>query len=250
MADTKAPEGTPADTSPEPASGRSVWSRPGFVLSLALVAALVVGAVWLAVDDPDPAAPGAPHATSAVVRGTEDACGPDSGRQVPPTSAPDTDWVLLGSMASPTSPSAGPADEADGVPVCFSPDPTGALFAAATYVAGFTDPDLRRPLLELSTAETPARHTALTYLDQEDEGPTSGVQIAGFTFQSYRPGEAATVDLALAYKGSFVHLPVQLLWAGRDWLVELPVTGRLADSIAALPDAPGLPAGYVPWQGA
>lgn len=244
MADTKAPEATPDI----PAAERSLWSRTWFVLSLALVLGLVVAAVWIVVDDPDPVRPSGPHPTvTGAVPGTEDACGPDGGSQTPPAATPDNDWYLLGSMAAPRNRAVGPADSASGVPVCFSPDPLGALFAAATYVAAGTDPELRRPLLEVSTAESEGRYAALRELDASSTSAvTPGVQIAGFDFLSYLPGRSAIIDLALSSRGALVHVPIKLIWAGRDWLVELPVTGRPVDQQQRLDNL----AGYIAWQGA
>lgn len=245
MRDTKAPGAPTPSTAPEP--GRSFWASPWTVLSLALVVALAVAAVWLVVDESEPPlASAGPQPTTRTPAAAGDPCGPDGGSQTPPSSAPDTTWQLIGSMAAPTAPAVGPAEEVDGVPVCFSPDPAGALFTAATFAAATSDAQLRPAVLEHLAADGPGRDVALAEVIRNPGTEGAGVQVAGFAFLAYTPAASATVDLALVSQGVLLHVPLELTWAGEDWRVVLPVTGRPFDSLQTVPTL----AGYVPWQGA
>lgn len=226
---------------------RMFWSKTSAVLSAVLVVVLVGCVIWLATTRPStaPAQPApAPHHAVALAHGCGPAASPD---QLPPSTPPATTWKLLGSMAAPTSPAVGPADSADGVPTCFAPDPTGALFAAATFVAATSDPQLRTAVLQQLAVDNDGRTVALDEVATRPGGATVGVQTAGFTFLSYDAhARTATVDLALTAQGGFVHVPIQLAWTDDDWKVVLPITGRLYDHLTVIPDLNG----YVPWQGA
>lgn len=244
MAGTTAPESTPATTED---SKHSRLSQTTLVLSAALVAALIVAALWIVVDGPGPTAPARIPGASAAgpsSAGPGDGCGPAAGSQVPPVTAPDNTWQLIGTMAAPVSTAAGPLTGLDAVPLCYSADPVGALFAAANFVAGMTSGRIREQVIEKLVANGPGRDVALAEVDSG--AATAGVQIAGFAFLSYQPARSATVDLALTTKGALVHLPIETTWADGDWRIVLPVTGHPFDQVQALPNI----AGYVIWQGA
>lgn len=239
----------PPDTPQAPHSDKSFWASWKTLASLVLVGMVIVAAVWLVLDDPD--RPDASRPGSGQVDQQEsDACGPEgTGSQVPPSAAPDTRWALLGSMAAPRAADIGPADDVDGVPLCFAPDPTGALFAAATFVAANSDPDLRLPVLTKMVVRDAGYQAAKADILSRGPGPaTHGVQIAGFAspFPSYEKGRSAVVDLALFSEGVYVHVPIQLAWTDGDWRVVLPPTGRPFDPMDDIPNLTG----YVPWQGA
>lgn len=227
----------------EPTKPRSVWASATFLLSVALVLVLIGCAVWIATTRPAHPAAAGPH-PAGPVRG----CGPAGDpATAPPPTAPTTSWRLLGTMAAPSSSATGPAATSDGVPTCFSPDPAGALFAAATFMAATTDPALRRAAFAELAATTPGRHAALADLALNGPGdPTTGVQIAGYRFTAGATHGTATVDLALLSGGTFFHVPLHLTWTGGDWRIIVPVTGHPYDAAQALTDL----ADYVPWQGA
>lgn len=252
MDDTRAveaPEAPETDQQHSGRIGRMFWSKTSAVLSAALVVVLVGCVIWLTTTRPGPApATRAPAAHPAVE--FAHGCGPAADpHALPPVTAPPTTWKLVGTMAAPYSPAAGPKADDEGIGLCYSPGPVGALFAAANFVAASSSPELRYRVLDKLAAVGPGRDLALAETRQRPGGVTTGVQIAGFTFLSYKtaPGgtAAATVDLALTSHGAFVHVPIALVWDD-DWRVQLPITGRLYDHLAVLPDL----AGYVPWQGA
>jgi len=247
MPDTKAPEvAQPSEES----SRRSRHSQTALVLSAALVVVLAVLAVWLIVDDPDPVVsppPNSPSAAGPASSGPATGCGPAAGDQTPPASPPSNGWHLVGTMAAPVSTSAGPLKDLDSAPRCYAPDPQGALFAAANFLAGFSSGEHRLQVVDQLAADGPGRDAALEQL-QADAGPdTRGVQIAGFSpFLAYQPGESATIDFALRTGADVVHLSVAVLWQNGDWHILLPVTGHPFDQVGPLPSM----AGYIPWAGA
>lgn len=244
---TSAPE-APSTPSPEK-GGRNFWASPWTIASVALVVVLIGALVWLVLDDPEPRAPtSSPDATSEPApEAAGDACGPTGGSQIPPAVAPDTDWVLVGAMAAPTSEDIGPAETADGVGVCFAPTPAGALFAAGTFAATLSSGDLRLSAVLNLTVDDDGRQAAIDgILAEADFTDSVGVQIAGYAFSSYKEAESAVIDLVVTSQGRLLHVPFELTWSGTDWDVVLPATGRPLDQLAVL-DSMG---GYTPWQGA
>lgn len=254
MADER-PAPSPADSAADAAAGsgasRSPFARRGFVAGAVLVALLIAAVVWLAMTGPGHTdRPGAaPSPGSAAPTVGRSACGLPGGDQTPPAVAPDTHWVLVGTIAAPHDPAtAGPATSRNGVGVCYAPTPVGALYAAANFLAATSDPALRLPAAQTLTAQGPGRNEAIRLLQTSGSGDSgSGLQIAGFQFLGYTPRTSAVVDLALAYQGKDAHLPLQLRWENGDWKVVVPVTGRPFDGVQALPTGA---AGYVHWQGA
>lgn len=255
MADTRIPETNPTPTGDKP--DKPLWAQTTFVLSVILVVAIVAAGAWLVASGPSsPRARPAPQTSRVqpLARG----CGPAADpADLPPAAAPPTTWRLVGHMAAPSSPAAGPADSTDGIPVCYAPDAVGALFTAANFIAATSANDapakLRRAALTTLTVDDAARTLAVANYDGTGGGPSSfGMTIAGFSFTSYDPAHATTtVDLALLVKGSYLHLPVQLRWTSGDWRVQLPVSGNLFAAFQPVPDPTGaLPGGYIPWQGA
>lgn len=117
---------------------RSPFARHGFAAGAVLVALLAAAGVWLAVTGPGRSSwpQAAPSTGSAAPTAGRSACGLPGGDQTPPAVAPVTHWVLVGTIAAPHDPSTvGPAASRDGVGVCFAPTPTGALYAAANFLA-------------------------------------------------------------------------------------------------------------------
>jgi hypothetical protein len=242
MAGIRATELPDTDDEAAPQRPRSLWASTAFVLSVALVVILIGCAVWLATTRPDPAGPARPDhpARAEAVHG----CGPAANLDAPPpAAAPVTSWKLLGHMAAPSSPVTGPADTTDGLPVCYSPDAAGALFAAANFIATTSSAAQREAALQHLAAPGPGQDAALANLRSSGPGPDSlGTQLAGFTFIAYG-SRSATVDLALAANGGYAHTVLQLTWTGKDWQIVLPIGGY---AVSPLPDL----AGYILWQGA
>lgn len=234
---------------PEQEEAPSPFTRPGFIASAAVLGLiLVVGVVAMLLPRSTPTAP-APAAPSAVVAAPA-GCSLPAGDQTPPATAPTgTSWVLVGRMAAPHDPATfGPAGStSSGLGSCYAHNPTGALYAAANFVAACTDPGPGRQLAAARelTAPGPGRDQLVATVAGGSVGASSGgVQLAGFVFLSYTP-TAATVDLAVTAAGKYAHLPIALAWTGTDWAVQVPLNGAVFGGTAALPDLTG----FVAWSG-
>ena len=161
------------------------------------------------------------------------------------TVAPVTRWATVGTMAAPSSPTAGPGrKQSDGLRYCYSHTVAGALFAVANTWAMGSDPRLYRSVLEQNTATGAGRTAALN----EAVGPSNtGVssQIAGFKVTSYSPSEA-TVDIAFQLSsGTQISFPAPVKWQDGDWKIELGTDGTPVFRPITLQSL----AGYTPWAG-
>ena len=66
-------------------------------------------------------------------------CHLPAGNQTVPVTAPSSSWTLVGAMAAPNAPgSFGPQKVQNGLRVCFAHNPTGALYALASFFAEST----------------------------------------------------------------------------------------------------------------
>ncbi|PPK91941.1 hypothetical protein CLV92_11922 [Kineococcus xinjiangensis] len=252
-------------TSVEPEEKKSPWRRPGFIASAAVVGLIVVSGAGLAVeraldDDsskapqgegapvaaPAPSTP-APSASSSAPASTGDSvCGLPAGEQTVPTTAPSSQWELVGAVAAPTAPEQhgpGQVDSTTGWRSCYAHSPTGALYAAANVLASTSSPQLVQELVEDGTVPGPGRD-ALAQLLAGGIPPNSGtVQLAGYTFLNYSD-DVATIDMAVrASSGGTGHVPFTLQWVEGDWKLLLPPDGNLAAGAGPLPDF----AGYTAW---
>ena len=241
--------------------GGSPFTRPGFLISAGVVLVIVVLAGFLVFadgedDDRPSAAPTSSSATSSTGSSSQsgstdgEACDLPASDQTVPAAAPDTEWTLVGTVAAPSSDQAGPAitDPATGVRSCYAQTPTGALFAAANFLAATSDPTVIEAAVERLTAAGPGRDTALADIrtnPQSVVGTGARYQVAGFTFLSYKQ-DSATVSLAIAATGGLAGAPLTLVWEDGDWKVDLPADGNPAGQASAIPSL----AGYVPWSGA
>ena len=242
-------ESTPSGTEQNP------FTRPGFIISAALVLALIaaVAVIFFLPQDgstaqPDPAAPAAP-ATSADPAG-KSICGLPSSTETALGAAPDSTWELVGKMAAPTDPTTigpGTTDE-DGFRSCFAHTPTGALYAAANIVALGSSPDqdefkLADQLLVPGTGRDTAMKNAQTRTTATGSGETA--QIRGFLLKSYSPAEA-DVDLAVELpNGALAHSVLSLRWLDGDWKVKAADDGQVFNGVAQLSDL----SGFIAWSG-
>lgn len=253
--------------------GGGLLSNPRFLAAAAVLGVLVVLAVVLAIigpgDDgtrgatPEATSSSAPSGSASESSGSSgsqqggSACGLAAGSQQIPTSAPEADWELVGTVAAPSAPdTVGPADTRDGVRRCFAASPTGALFAAVNFVATTSDADLRadavRQLAARGAGRTAALKAATATGGSSGNGGNGGgasstkFQVAGFAVLN-ADDRASAVELAFrANTGALIRLPVSLRWEQGDWKVVLPPDGDLYAALGSLPDLTG----YIPWSGA
>lgn len=241
--------------------GGSPFTRPGFLVSAGVVLVIVVLAGFLVFtggedDDRPSAAPTSSSATSSTGSSPQtgaidgEACDLPAGDQTVPAAAPDTDWTLVGTVAAPSSDQAGPAitDPTTGVRSCYAQTPTGALFAAANFLAAITDRDSLVPAVEQLTAEGSGRDILL---EQVRTDPASAIgtgtryQIAGYSFLSARQ-DVVTVSLAIGTTGGMAGIPLTVVREDGDWKISVPADGNVSGQASPIANL----SGYVPWAGA
>ena len=237
----------------------SPFTRPGFLVSAAVVLVLVVLAGFLVFtggDDgdaaPAPSTSSAGGSTSAGPSATTSSgdCDAPTGDTAVPVQAPDTQWELVGTVAAPSSTDAGPTitDPDTGVRSCYARTPTGALFAAANFLAAVNNPDTLVTAVEDLAAAGPGRDTLLELARTDPTavlGTGTGFQVAGFTFLSATE-DVTSVSIAIGNTGGLAGVPLTVVYEGGDWKVDLPPDGDVAGGATAISSL----AGYVPWAGA
>jgi hypothetical protein len=161
--------------------------------------------------------------------------------------APKSKWELVGTIAAPTDlKGAGPGKiDTDGFRSCYAHTATGALYAAANFVALGSDSTTRAKLPSL-IAPGPGRDAAQAQSNASSDSAGYRAQVAGYKIDSY-DGNNATVDLALNYStGQLVSLVLKLTWVEGDWKLVADDSGNLPIPPAALQNL----GGYTPWSGA
>jgi hypothetical protein len=232
----------------------SPFRRRGFILAAAVVAVIILAAIVVAVTSLSrgstnpttaPTTP-APSASPSGDAGDESVCGlPGFETENTLTSAPETDWELVGTVAAPTDPTeSGPGVVDDGgFRSCYAHTAEGALYAAANFAAMGSDATFSSRLVEL-VAPGPGRDR-LASATTTSSSPTRA-QIAGYSIGAYSSG-AVTIDLVLNYAdGRLVSIPLKLVWAEGDWKILLTDTGEFPLAPAEIENL----GGYTPWAGA
>lgn len=236
---------------------RNPFTRPGFIISAALVLAIIAAALIIflipkgtpqaepAVSTTSPASTSSSTATSGA---DESICGLPSSDSTALGAAPKSTWTLVGRMAAPTDPATfGPGiTDPAGFRSCFAQSPTGALYAAANLVAlgALDDAAIQRKLIEELVAPGLGRDAALKDITTP-VGGSSSIQIRGFVIKAYSPSHAH-VDLAFETpSGALGHSVLPLRWLDGDWKVEIADSGELINDVSQLSDLTG----YIPWSG-
>src|SRR5450755_2291153 len=235
---------------------RSPWATRGFVFAAALVAFVAVLTVLLVVTRHDRPAhattPAGQMSSARPVSTTRDTgagsqCGLPAGSQTVPSSSPAVaGWVLVGSMAAPSSPSSvGPGRTVDGFRECFAHSPVGALFSAVNFWAAGTAYAPSEVYSHLA-ADTPSRAQAVRFSRGDDSrlSDSGQVQLAGFEFNSYSASQADLSIVLQGTDGQLVTIACTMLWQAGDWRYEIPPSGApAAGQIQSLD-------GYVAWSDA
>jgi hypothetical protein len=163
--------------------------------------------------------------------------------------APPTKWVLVGTVAAPTErATVGPGVvKGDGFRSCYEHTPTGALFAAANYLALTSDARYAGNVLRDLLVPGHGQQAAIASEASSPQSSSLRVQLAGFAIDSYS-AKAATVDLAVTNEanGEFVSIPLELQWSGGDWKLVVTSAGTVPLTATGLADL----GGYTPWAGA
>ncbi|GLU60910.1 hypothetical protein [Paenarthrobacter ureafaciens] len=241
---------------PENTTETNPFTKPGFIIAAALVAALIAATVLIFLlpkEQGNTQATPTQQASSATpgptVSGTSDesVCGLPAGKDTALGTAPKSTWELVGTMAVPTDPSkAGPgAVSDDGLRSCFAQSPTGALYATANIWAASFNGHAEQVYLELA-AESPTRDKAVKAIEEGKDvggGASPKVQIAGFVIHSYTPN-AAVVELAIkSNDGGYGAFSTSLLWEDGDWKLDMPAAG--GGTVRQISDL----SSFIPWAG-
>ncbi|MGL5828622.1 MAG: hypothetical protein ACRC0L_03510 [Angustibacter sp.] len=161
--------------------------------------------------------------------------------------APTATWSLLGTIAAPAIKGQGPGKiDPDGYRSCYARTPTGALLAAANYVAIASHYPLQRKFLERNIAPGPGRDTLLNKPIPKNPDDGTRIQITGFRVLKYSDA-LADVDIAFRNSnGALVSFVYNLIWSGGDWKMQLANDGEPLNAFTPIPSM----AGYVTWSGA
>lgn len=247
--------------STESSTERSPFTKPGFIISAALVLALIAAVVVIFfLPKADNTAQPAPASSSADVSSApaksagaagKSVCGLPSSTETALGTAPKSKWELVGKMAAPTDPKTlGPGlTDGDGFRSCFAQSPTGALFAAANVIALGSSTTLDKVKLaedflvpgigrDAAIADTKAKASSTS-----SSGGTA--QFQGFLIKSFTPAEA-DVDVAFQLPtGQYAHTVLSLRWVDGDWKVKAADDGQIFNAVAQLSDL----SGFILWTG-
>lgn len=234
--------------------------RPGFIAAAAVVGIIILLGVGLAVSNlwagrtqppTPPSSPpvvASPSATATTAAPQASICGlPGYEPTGTVSKAPEAIWTLVGTTAAPGSSSAGPGlVDDDGYRRCYAHTPTGAVFAAANYVAMGSVRTIQPKVAENSIVPGPGRDKLLAQPVPSESGGGVRIQVSGFRVLSYT-GTAASVDIAMrTSNGAMAGQVFELQWEGGDWKLRVTTEGDMLSRLVQIRDL----AGYIPWAGA
>lgn len=237
---------------------RNPFTKPGFIISAALVVALIAAAMVIlflpkaggtAKSVPSPSESGASATPTKLADAAGNSvCGLPSAPESALGAAPKSRWVLVGTMAAPADPKIGPGKVDDqGIRSCFAHSPEGALYAAVNLWALGSDPSKERAIAERLVAKGPGRDTAMA-APQSPATSAAGVkiQVAGFNV-SYT-SQQAVVELAFrANTGAIASVRTTLVWQDGDWKgIVSDSNGKPLEEPRQISDL----SRFIPWSGA
>ncbi|MGP4033723.1 hypothetical protein [Pseudarthrobacter sp. 1C304] len=240
---------------------RNPFTKPGFIISAALVVALIAAVVVIfflpkadSTAGPTPATSSAgtfPVPSKSADTAGESVCGLPSSTETALGAAPKSKWELVGKMAAPTDPKTfGPGVTDDsGFRSCFAHSPTGALYAAmnAAALGSSGSAELEMKLADKLLVSGPGRDAAMreTKAGTRSSGNNTTIQVQGFLIKSYTAAEA-TVDLAFKTDtGALGHSTLSMRWMDGDWKVKPTDDGVTFSNVSQLRDL----SGFIPWAG-
>ncbi|NQX10406.1 hypothetical protein HQQ80_02070 [Microbacteriaceae bacterium VKM Ac-2855] len=235
---------------------RTPFTSRGFILGAVIIGVLVLVAILIAVtslggggqDTPAATAtPSTPASTDsdAAAGSICDLAGYEETSSL--ASPPSADWTIAGTVAVPSSATAGPGVvDDDGFRSCFAHTAEGALFSAISFVAMSSDARTASRVSEM-VAPGVGRDAAIANTDPDAPISSSRLQLAGYTVTAYTADEAV-IDLAWSVTssgGALVSYPIALAWVEGDWKVEVADNGQPRFSASPLESL----GGYIPWSG-
>lgn len=236
---------------------RNPFTSKGFILGAVIIGVLVLAAILIAVTSLGggggqnrPAAtatPSTPASTDSdtTVGSVCELAGYEETSSL--ASPPSADWTIAGTVAVPSSATAGPGVvDDDGFRSCFAHTSEGALFSAISFVAMSSDARTASRVSEM-VAPGVGRDAAIANTDPDAPVASSRLQLAGYNVTAYTADEAV-IDLAWSVTssgGALVSYPIALTWVEGDWKVEVADNGQPRFSASPLESL----GGYIPWSG-
>jgi hypothetical protein len=235
---------------------RNPFTSRGFIFGAIIVGILVLAGILVAVtslrggdgqNTPAASATPNPSATTEIGADAASVCDlPGYEDTSSLTSPPTAEWSIAGTVAVPSSDTAGPGVVDKGFRSCFAHTAEGALFSAISFVAMSSDARTASRVSEM-VAPGIGRDAAIAETDPDAPISSSRLQLAGYNITAYTADEAV-IDLAWTVTtsgGSLVSYPIALSWSEGDWKVQVADNGQPRFSASPL-DSLG---GYIPWSG-
>ena len=231
----------------------SPWSSTTVQLSTLFILVLLVVGIAIAIfhhgsrhaqagNPPATSYAGARPTTRTTSAAATGPCSLATGdQQVPSASYPQgVTWQAVGSMSVPQSSALGPQHVRSGIHICFAHNPSGALLAAMNLLAeGSTNISEREVFDQLAINVPSAVTTRPAYQDFQ-----SGVQIAGYKYDSYTP-TSALLEVALRHaEGGLSAVQMPMRWTGNDWKYVFPPGGPVSSTLNGAQVEPP----YVAWS--
>lgn len=234
------------------------FTRPGFIVAAALVAALVAAGILIFLlpkgqSSAEPAPVSSSNVTvgrSASSDGDKSICGLPSSSETSLGTPPTSKWELVGKMATPTDPAVGPGKtDASGFRSCFAHSPAGSLFAAMNVAAlgSSGSSDILKQVADKLLVPGAGRDAAMkeTASGTSSRGSSTTIQVKGFLLRSYTPSEAS-VDLAFSTEtGALGRTTFSMRWLDGDWKVQPSDDGATFGHISQVRDL----SGFIFWSG-
>lgn len=168
-----------------------------------------------------------------------------------PTEAPDTTWILLGSVALPTVSGVGPAVIDGMVASGYQHSPTGALLAVAnaSYRLPLSGDEDWEAVTDAVVAPGAAGDAWRDLRGGITTGPTNLTgdysQITGFQFLSYADSEAVIQLVTVDNNGTLQMAAYRVRWVEEDWKFVPADSGKLTVNSQILSSLNG----FVVWKG-
>lgn len=247
------------ETADNPAKPRKRWTLIGSAILIVVLLAATAVVFWPTSKVADTSglqvinnAPAAPAAGAVGPCNFPEPVSPDPVNIVPS----DITWQLSGTMAAPSSPSAGPLYTTGGIATCFARTPSGVLVAISDLLANManTNLDLRAVADQRLVHSTGYDQIALgmqNWVETAKQQPDTLLrQIAGFRLITYSP-DFAVIDIVQRGTGGAVAglLATQtylMQWSDDDWKMVPPIDGTTMPSH----ELTNIESPYIPFNGA
>lgn len=195
-------------------------SRPLLAAAVVVVLLAAIGIGWMlgrgGSDEPTQPVTASQGSSASTSNGeTAGSCGLPAGSDAAPTEPPEATWEVVRGATVPRSPEFGPTEVTnDGDRSCYARNPTGALFAAASFIG--------MPLDVYLEHVTPGPYKDL-YEGVEIPEPTPGevLTVRGFKVEP-KGADRVTVTLvtSLSTGTTMTAAAGDMVWKDGDWMVD------------------------------